>query len=220
MSSIIIHAVIFAVMSSIFIVAGLRGLIAKRPFVVSQRWQAVMIILGLAPAMMNAVEVGWPKYPGESRLNMVLFIVLLAMLFGTLLLSLRGYLVFGATRPALRAALHYALGRLNLPYEESAQTYRLPTINTKLLAEATAIDGVFQINLKKWGNHRTVRRLAAEINGFFKTMPAPPKPRESYGLIAIGSALLLLGSWVTYSRLSIHAELRALEKPRQESLNR
>jgi len=202
MRDIIIYAVIFALLSSIYIAAGLRVLIAKRPFIVSPRRQ---VILSLAPSMAFLLYAMWPKYPGQSWLLVFIVIGCMMVVWGINLS--RGYRVWGATGTVLHDASRYALNNLNLPYEESTQAFRLPTLNNELLIEATRIDGMFNLRLKRFSNRRVIRQLAAEIEDFFKTAPVRTNRRVSYVLVVVGAALLLSGSWVTYDRLSIHAEM-------------
>jgi len=218
MGSIIFHAVFFALLSSIFIVAGLRVLLAKSPFIVSQRWQAIMMIIGFIPSMVSSTEALWPKYPGESWLIAFLPIGMFMAPWIMMLWFLRGYLVFGVSGRVLRDVLRHALGRLGLPYEESARTYHLLTMNNELLVDATPIDsdGIFLLRLKKSGNRPTFRRLAAEIDDFFRTTPVPTKRRGSYALVVLGGVILLVGSCLTYYRLSLHAKSQALRKAHPE----
>jgi hypothetical protein len=106
-------------------------------------------------------------------------------------------------------ALRHALNKLNLPYEESTQAFRLPTLNNELLTEATGIDGMINLRLKRFGNRRVIRLLAAEVEDFFRTAPVRTNRSISYALVVFGSVLLLFGSWLTYERLSLHAKMRA-----------
>ncbi|MCI0387698.1 MAG: hypothetical protein MOB07_02860 [Acidobacteria bacterium] len=86
-----------------------------------------------------------------------------------------------------------------------------------MLVEATSIDdGVFLLRLKKSDDRSTIRRLAAEIGDFFRTSSAPIKRRGSYALVMLGGVILLIGSCLTYYRLSIRAELQALRKANPE----
>jgi len=204
MGDIIIYAVMFALLSSIYIAAGLRILLAKRPFIVSKRRQ---VFLRFAPIMAILIYTVWPKYPEQSRLPAFLAIGCMTIVWGIILSQ--GYRVFGVTGTVLCDALRHALNKLNLPYEESTQAFRLPTLNNELLTDATGIDGMFNLRLKRFGNRRAIRQLAAEVEDFFKTAPVRTNRRISYALVVFGAALLLSGSWLTYERLSLHAKIRA-----------
>src|SRR5262245_35565269 len=153
MREIIIRAVCFMLLSSLYIAPALSVLTARRPFIVSQRR---LVILGFAPSMAIMIYFFWPKYPGQSLLFPFLIIGFMTIAWGIILS--RGYHVVGATRMVLNDALRYALHRLNLTYEESAQAYRLPTLNNELLLEATAIDWMFNLRFKRSGDRGTFRQ--------------------------------------------------------------
>jgi hypothetical protein len=215
MRDIIIQAVILALLSAIFIAQGLRILTAKRPFIVSQ---PRTVILELAPAMAILIWALWPSYQAQSRLDTLLVVGAIFLLFcgltimlGTILWSLRRgiVVVVGTTEPGLRDALRHALRRLSLSYEESVQAFHLPTLKNELMVEAGAINGMFALRPKKFGNRHEIRQLAVEIDGFFRTVPAQTNRRLSYALVVIGAAILLLGSGLTYARLSLESKMRA-----------
>ena len=206
MGDIIFQAVSFVVLSSFYIAVGLRVLLAKRPFIVSQLWQAV---IGFAPLTAVSLSTLWPRYPPQSWLPAFVAVGAMTILWGIALLSFRGGIVIGTTGTALRDALRHALRRLSLSYEESAQAFRLPALNNELTVEAMSFDGMFALRLKKFGDRRAIRQLAAEINDFFRTTPAQTNRRVGYGLVVFGAVILLFGSWLTYKRWSLEAEMRS-----------
>jgi hypothetical protein len=206
MGDIIIQAVIFALLSLIFIVAGLRILTAKSPFIVSKRWQVIFVA---APSMGILIYTAWPKYPEQSWLPTLLVLGGITLIWGINLWQFREGIVIGAAGTALHDALRYALHGLNLPYEESAQSFRLPTLNNELMAGATGIDGIYVLRFKRFGNRPATRQLAVEIKDYFRTAPVRTNRRVSYALVVFGGALLLFGFWMTYERLSLQAKMRA-----------
>jgi len=212
MGDIIIYAILFALQSLTFIVAGLRMLNAKRPFIVSQRWQ---VILSVAPSI-GILYTAWPKYPEQSWLPAFLVFGGMTLVLGINLWQFRGGIFIGATGTTLNDALRHALHRLSLPYEESVEAFRLPTLNNELTAGATAIDGIFVLRLKRFSNRRAIRQLAVEIKDFFSTAPVRTNRRVGYTLVVIGAALLLSGSWLTYERLSLQAKMRTTREAHTE----
>jgi hypothetical protein len=200
-------------LSLLFIAQGLRILTAKRPFIVSQRWQGSVSIIGFMTGiawfisisaqlvdLQNVIKASDPTYPGEKwpiALMLLcaigLFILLLIMVWK----SLRGYLVFGLSRAALYDTLRDSLSRMNLTYEESSGTFRLLTLNDKLLVKERSASGMLLINFKRFSNRHKIRLLAAEIDASFKTMPAPARRGGGYALTT-GIALLLIISCAIY----------------------
>lgn len=212
MGDIIIQAVSFVVLSSFYIAVGIRVLLAKRPFMVSQLWQAA---IGFAPLTAVSLTTLWPRYPAQSWLPAFLAVGGMTILWGIALCSFRGGFVIGTTGTALRDALRHALRRLSLSYEESDQAFRLPMLKNELAVEATLFDGMFVLRPKKFGDHRAIRQLAAEINDFFRTTPAQTNRRVGYGLVVFGAVILLFGSWLTYERWSLEAKMRVSREAHQ-----
>jgi hypothetical protein len=212
MVDIIIQAVGFAFLSAFFIGEGLRLLLAKRPFIVSKYWHAIILP---APATVVLINTMWPEHPAQGWvlafrvIGGILFGVGLTLMCGTILWSLRRgiVVVIGTTEMGLRDALRHALRRLSLSYEESVQAFRLPTLNNELMVEAGAVNGMFTLRPKKFGNRREIRQLAAEIDDFYRSAPAQPNRRIGYALVVIGAALLIFGSWLTYAQLSLESKM-------------
>ena len=212
MRGIIINAIVLAVSSSFYIAAGLRLLLAKRPFIVGRWWA----IFSVAPLMVSSITILWPEYPGQSRLCAFLAIGCNVILLGIILLAPGGGLVIGANGTTLRDALRQAFSRLGLSYEESAKAFRLPALNNELFAQASLIDGIFFLRLKRLSGLRAMRQLTPEINEFFRTAPVRINKRVSYALVVMGVAFLLFDFLVTYEQLSLRARMRALHEVHAE----
>ena len=208
----IIQAVSLVFFSSFYIAVGLRVLLAKRPFIVSQLWYA---FISFAPLTAVSISTLWPRYPPQSWLPAYVAVGATTVLWGIALWHFTGGFVIGTAGTSLRDALRHALRRLSLSYEESAQAFRLPTLNNELTVEAMAFNGMFALRLKKFGGRRAIRQLAAEINDFFRTTPAQTNKRLGYGLVVIGAVFLLIGSWLTYKQLSLQAKMRDTREAHQ-----
>jgi hypothetical protein len=209
MGDIIIQAALFALFSSAQIATGLRILTAKSPFVLSQ-WQKVIFELAPMTAMFGYVL--WSTYPGISLLPLFVAIGGMTILWGIILS--RGYSVVGASRMELSDALSHTLRQMNLSYEESAKGYRLPTLNNELVLES-AIDWSFNFRLKRFGDRSTLRQLTVEIDKFFGNAPARINRHMGYTHAVFGVIILLAGSWLTYERWSLEAEIRSMREAHQ-----
>lgn len=220
MRDIISDTIVLAVTSSLFIAAGLRLLLAKRPFIAgSRRWG----ILCLAPSILNWIKILLSEYAWQNRESAFFAYIGIgctAIILGAILLAPGGGLVIGATGTTLRDALRTAFNRLGLSFEESAKAFRLPTINNELFAEAPLFDGVFFLRFKRFRGLRAMRQLtrqlAPEIKEFFKTAPVRINKRLGYALVVIGVAVLLFVSLMTYKQLSLRARMRSLDEAHTE----
>ncbi|HEU0175248.1 MAG TPA: hypothetical protein VFV58_13385 [Blastocatellia bacterium] len=208
MRDIIIDAIVLAGISSLFIAAGLRLLLAKRPFIVDNRWWGT---LSIAPLMLSCIKILilWPEYLWQSQLWAFFASVAIggmAILLGLILWAPGGGIVIGATWTTLRDALRQAFSRLGVSYEESAKAFRLPALNNELFAQAHFIDEMFYLRFKRFRGLRAMRllarQLAPEVKEFFRTAPVRINKRVGYALVAIGVAFLLFDSLVTYEQLS------------------
>jgi hypothetical protein len=211
MRDIIIDAIFLAFISAFCFTAGLRLLLAKRPFIVGyRRWG----ILCITPLMVNSVTTLWRGYPweGEGRLYAIVIMCGIAIILGLILCVPGGGFVIGVTGATLRDALRQAFGGLGLSYEESAKGFRLPALNNELIVRSGPIAGMFSVHLKRFGGRRAFRELAPEIKDFFKTAPVRINKRAGYALVVIGVAFLLFESLLTYKRLSLRAKMRALDE--------
>jgi hypothetical protein len=78
-----------------------------------------------------------------------------------------------------------------------------------------SFDGMFALRLKKFGDRRAIRQLAAELNDFFRTASAQTNRRLGCGLVVVGAMFLLVGSWLTYEQLSLQAKMRVTREAHQ-----
>ena len=146
----VLFPVLFACMALFFLVIGLRGIVLKKPFLISARWLFILVLLGFSPGMF---QFAWlPKFSGGPGMLLalgwlipVMFIVILVFLY----LTLRGYTAFGVTDKSFRDGLLYSLSKLNLPHEETLATLRLPTIGADLQVSAQSWMGTGQVKMKQ-----------------------------------------------------------------------
>ncbi len=122
--------------------------------------------------------------------------------------------MIGTSGDVLNDAVRQAFRSLSLPFEESAQTFRLSTLNNILIPGMTLLNGVFILRYKNF-DRSLIRRLAQEIKDCLGTAPALNNRRFGYGLVVIGALILIAGSWVTSERLSFYTWMRAQRKVQQ-----
>lgn len=213
MRDIIISTIQLAVLSSFFIAAGLRLLLAKKPFLVEHRWWVIICFGPLAvKAAMTLLRAYMEMEQSWLSALLVICVIAIAICVGIGWWSSRGGNVIGVTETTLRNALRQAFSRQGLSYEESAKGFRLPALNNEVIAKATLIDGMFSVHFKRVGGRRAFRQLAPEVKEFFRTAPVRINKHVGYALVVIGVAFLLLDSLATYKQLSSRARMRALEE--------
>jgi len=219
MRDIIIDTIVFALISSLYIAAGLRLLLAKKPLLVEHRWLAI-IGFGPVTVLYTVTTLRFAYIETEqswlSAYLLVSFWIVIPICLGIAWWSSRGGIVIGVTETTLRDVLRQAFSRLGLSYEESAEAFRLPALNNELIVKAVLFDGMFSVYLKRLRNRRAFRQLAPEVNEFLRTAPVRINKRVGYALVVLGVAFLLINSLVTYKRLSLRARMRAMEEGHTE----
>src|SRR5262245_2155072 len=181
MRDIIIDTIVLALISSLYIAAGLRLLLAKKPLLVEHRWWA---IIGFGPvAVFYTVTTLRFAYIGTEvswlPALLVIFWITIPICLGIVWWSSRGGIVIGVTETTLRDVLRQAFSRLGLSYEESAEAFRLPALNNELIVKVV-FDGMFSVYLKRLRNRRAFRQLAPEVNEFLRTAPVRINKRAGY----------------------------------------
>ena|SRR5262245_9503968 len=210
MRDIIVSTIQMAVLSSFYIAAGLRLLLAKKPLLVEHRWWGIICVGPVAVYSAPVLRFAYMDME-QSWLFSLLVIcwIAMAICLGIAWWSSRGGVVIGVTETTLRDVLRQAFSRLGLSYEESAKAFRLPAFNNELIVKAAPVDGMFSVYLKRLRNRRAFRQLAPEVNEFLRTAPVRINKRVGYALVVIGAVILMAGSWLTYERLSLQAKIKA-----------
>ena len=153
-----------------FLTVGLRGILTKRPFVISQRWLlSIMFVIFIPTTILCSLV----RFPGDS--NLMSWLAPLA--FGFILLmicyQMRGYSAYAVTDMSFRGALIEALQKLQLPYEESLSLIRLTSIRADLQVSVQGWLGTGLIKAKKRAHHSVLREIVNAMNEHFRMSPAP-----------------------------------------------
>jgi uncharacterized protein len=160
---------LFGMMALFFLVIGLRGIVTKRPFLISTRWLLGLALLGFTPLILQAVA---PPPTGDGSgilralrwLNPSVLIVVLIFLSFTL----RGYVAFGVTATSFREGLLASLRKLNLDHEETLSALRLPTIGADLQVAVQSWMGTGQMKMKQRQFRGILRDIANTMNNYYQ----------------------------------------------------
>ncbi len=166
----VIFPFVFGIMALFFFVIGLRGIVSKKPFVISARWLFIIVLLGFSPAMF---QFAWFPKPGGGTAMLVavrwlipiMFIVVLIFLYFTL----RGYTAFAVTDTSFREGLLASLKKLNLPHEETLATIKLPTIGADLQVAVQSWIGTGQLKAKQRESSTVLRDIVKGMNEYYQS---------------------------------------------------
>ena len=160
----VVVPIFFAVMALFFLVIGLRGIIFRKPFVISGRWLFVLVLCGFAPSTLQFAQI--PRTGGGSEMIELLrwLIPIMLMVVAVFLyFTLRGFTAFGVTDVSFREGLFHSLKGLNLPYEETLSAIKLPTLEADLQVAVQSSIGTGQLKMKQ-------RQFSTELREIVKGM--------------------------------------------------
>jgi len=165
---------LFGTMALFFLVIGLRGVVIKKPFLISARWLLVVVLLGLSPAMLQVVTLP-TSGDGSGILMAVRWLVPTMLIVVVIFLSftLRGYIAFGVTDTSFRDGLLASLKKLNLAHEETLAAMRLPTIGADLQVAVQSWMGAGQMKMKQRQFRQVLGDIAKNMNEYYQNSADP-----------------------------------------------
>ena len=152
----------------------LRGILTKKPFMISNRWLLATILIVFIPLplillpLLSASDSGsesihFMKWPIAILWGLILSLILMV------LYSLRGYIIYGVTDVSFQEALLAALEKLQLPYEESFSAIRLTSIQADLQVSVQSWMGTGIVKVKQRAHRSALREIVNTMNEYFRT---------------------------------------------------
>ena len=191
----VVAPILFGFVAIVFLVIGLRGILTKRPFLISQRWVLSVMFAALIPAILVHLLT-----PGESNFMNWLF----PLAFGVILLmmcyQMRGYMAYAVTDMSFRDALLEALQKLQLPYEESLSLIRLTSIEADLQVSVQAWMGTGLIKVKQRAHRAVLREIVNAMNEHFRISSVPTNMITCVFLLVMGVFAIILGVGMLFLR--------------------
>lgn len=163
--------IMFGVMAAFFLILGLRGIITRTPYLLSNRWLLLVMFIAFVPSIIMPFFFTIYDMDLMDWLNPAIFTVVLVMMF----FALKGYAAYGITDTTFREALLAALEKLQLPYEESLSSIRLTSIDADLQVAIQTWLGSGMIKIKQREHRSLLPEIAAEMNKHFSLSSGPIK---------------------------------------------
>ena len=194
--------IICGIVGVFFLAIGLRGIVMKRPFLVSSRWLLLAIFLTLLPGISMVF------FPGSipfilKWLNPIIFTVVLV----TMCFTLQGYTTFGITDTSFREALLAALQKLQLPYEEMLSSIRLTSIEADLQVSVQSWVGSGVIKIKQRKHRSQLTEIVAAMNEHFRRSSASVNLTTCIIYLVMGILMAALGIGAVFFFQNIIMEL-------------
>ncbi len=195
----ILSPIWFGIFALFFFVIGLRGILTKRPFLVSNRWILAILFVSLIPGILLPIFL-----PGAAPfiikwLNPVMFTVLLVMMC----FVLRGYVAYAVTDTSFRDALLASLQKLELPYEETLSTIRLTSVEADLQVSVQSWMGSGQLKIKQRGQGALLAKIAEAMNEYFRISSVPTNLTTCIFYLVMGILMVIggIGMFLFFQRI-------------------
>ncbi len=199
---------------------GLRGVVTKRPFLVSDRLiigiMSISALLSVTAlpfiacgglffdepfSAFNVGSVGGNDFSFKfvGIILLIAFLIVFFLPLGIAFFALRdqtdGYSAFGVTDESFQEALHSALNKLNLPFEETIFRLRLTSTGADLQAVVQSAMGIGQLTIKPSEHRPILKNIADAMNEYFTKTSGKLNVAASIYSIIMG-ALALIAAWV------------------------
>ncbi len=184
----IVFPIGFGIPAIFFLVIGLRGILIKRPFLISQRWFLSIMFAIFIPIILQSLLLRLPNgFNLISWLNPLIFgFVLLMMCY-----QMRGYSAYAVTDTSFREALVEALQKLQLPYEESLSLIRLTSIEADLQVSIQGWMGTGLIKVKQRAHRSVLREIVNAMNEYFRMSSVPTNMITCVFFLVMGGFMII-----------------------------
>lgn len=179
--------ILTAVIGIFFLITGLKGLLTKRPFLISNAWMLVMMFVLFVPMGLSSLTI--LDVSPITWVTPVLYTALLVMMC----YQLKGYVAFAITDTSFREALVAALQRLELPYEESLSVIRLTSVEADLQVAIQSWMGTGTIKVKQWAHRSVLKEVVDAMNEYFRTSSVSTNMVTCVFWVVMGAALPIAG---------------------------
>ncbi len=190
----IMFPIMFGLLAAFFLVIGLRGIVTKKPFLLSNRWLLILMFITFVPVILFPFYFALPDMDLTEMdlmewLNPAIFTVILVMMC----FALKGYVAYGVTDTSFREALLAALEKLQLPYEETLSTMRLTSIDADLQVSVQSWLGSGMIKAKQREHRSLLTEIVAEMNRHFSVSSTPIKLTTCVFYVVMGGLMVIGG---------------------------
>ncbi len=169
-----IFSLVFFIIGIYFLAIGLRGLITRKPFLLSARQPMWFMLLCLAPGLAVSLfflvllpdaSLRRSPLPFLQGLNVLVFVVIVFVFWR----QFSGYIAFGVTDESFREALVDSLTQLNIPFQETISRLRLTEAGADLQAAVTGWMGTAQLRIKPRQHGPLLKRIGEAMSDYYRS---------------------------------------------------
>ena len=189
----IVLPIILGVIAAFFLYIGLRVIITKRPFLVSNKWLLWIMFIVITPNILHDLFLPSSTPILIKWLESAIFTVVLVMSYFTL----KGYVAYGIINTSFREALLTTLEKLQLPYEITLFTIRLTSVEADLQVSTQSGRGV-QIKVKQRQHHSQLAGIVAAMNEHFQISSSPINLKSCVFIVFMGVIMVIAGVMMVF----------------------
>lgn len=186
--------IMFGVMAAFFLILGLRGILNRTPYLLSNRWLLLVMFIALVPSIIMPFFFDFSDMDLMNWLNPAIVTVVLVMMC----FALKGYAAYGITDTTFREALIAALEKLQLPHEESLSSIRLTSVEADLQVAIQSWLGSGIIKIKQREHRSLLAEIVAEMNRHFRLSSGPIKHITFIFYVIMGVLMVIGGIGMLY----------------------
>jgi hypothetical protein len=181
-------------LAAFLLAIGLRGLIHRRPFLISSRWLFLICALAFAPGLLR-MGLGLLQAQSVALSPLAWMNLGMFLLFaGAMWLVTSGYSAFGVTEVSFRQGLYEALRRRGLPWEEAIGGMNLPTEDAAVQVGMHGWIGTAQIRVLPRARAALLRDIAAGMNTYYRGAIVPVNLMPCVVYAVMGAVLLVFAA--------------------------
>jgi hypothetical protein len=192
---------VFAVLALFMIIVGLRGIVTRKPFLLSARWLFAVMVLAIVPVVLQPFLVQVPRVGDEAAILFWLGPLMFAGVVIFMWFTLRGYLAFAVTDSSFREGLLASLNKLELPHEEKLATLRLPSVRADLQVAVQSWIGTGQIKVKQRQFTGLLRGIVKGMNAYYQSSTVPVNLACCIFYVAMGVLVIVSAGVFLFRRL-------------------
>ena len=181
---------LFGLMAIYFLTIGLRGILTKQPFLVSNKWFFSIMFVILFPMVFLPLSLS--SLPGGFDIINWVHPLMIGVILVTMCYQLKGYTAYAVTDTSFREALLAALQKLQLPYEESLSVIRLTSIDANLQVAVLTWTGAGIIRVKRRAHQPVLKQVVDGMNEYFRNTSVPTKMMPCVLYLVTGGIMVLV----------------------------
>lgn len=190
----IMFPMIFGILAAYLLIIGMRGILTRKPFLLSNRWLLLVMFIGFTPGILLPFyfalrDLDFTDMNLMDWLNPAIFTVVLVMMCFTM----KGYAAYGVTDTSFREALLDALDKLQLPYEETLSTMRLTSVDADLQVSIQSWMGAGMMKIKQRAHRPLLSNIVTEMNRHFSLSSGPIELTACIFFVIMGVLMVIGG---------------------------